>query len=66
MTGRLEQARPWKERLRNSWSAIASRMSHGLLVMFAGGDPWKVNAALQSGRPAPVEEIEHAGREGIS
>jgi Hydrolase N-terminal helical domain/Tuberculosis necrotizing toxin len=32
-------------------------MSRGLLVMFAGGDPWKVNATLQSGRPADIAAL---------
>jgi Tuberculosis necrotizing toxin len=35
-------------------------MSKGLLVMFAGGDPWKVNATLQSGRPADIAALGQA------
>ena len=35
-------------------------MSRGLLVMFAGGDPWKVNATLQSGRPAQIADLGQA------
>jgi len=35
-------------------------MSRGLLSMFAGGDPWKVNATLQSGRPAQIGELAQA------
>jgi len=41
-------------------------MSRGLLVMFAGGDPWKINATLQSGRPADIaglgQAFHNAGR----
>jgi hypothetical protein len=32
-------------------------ISLGALVMFAGGDPWKVNATLQSGRPAQISDL---------
>jgi hypothetical protein len=35
-------------------------MSRGLLSMFAGGDPWKVNTTLQSGRPAQIGELAQA------
>jgi hypothetical protein len=35
-------------------------MSRGLLSMFAGGDPWKVNATLQSGRPTQIGELAQA------
>jgi hypothetical protein len=35
-------------------------MSKGLLVMFAGGDPWKINATLQSGRPADIAGLGQA------
>jgi archaellum component FlaC len=35
-------------------------MSRGLLAMFAGGDPWKVNATLQSGRPAQIADLGQA------
>jgi hypothetical protein len=35
-------------------------MSRGLLSMFAGGDPWKVNATLQSGRPTQIAELAQA------
>jgi tetrahydromethanopterin S-methyltransferase subunit B len=35
-------------------------MSRGLLVMFASGDPWKVNATLQSGRPAQIADLGQA------
>jgi hypothetical protein len=28
--------------------------------MFAGGDPWKVNATLQSGRPAQIADLGQA------
>ena len=35
-------------------------MSRGLLVMFAGGDPWKVNATLQSGRPGQIADLGQA------
>jgi hypothetical protein len=29
----------------------------GLLVMFAGGDPWKINASLQKGQPGQISEL---------
>jgi len=35
-------------------------MSPGLLSMFAGGDPWTVNASLQSGRPAQIAALGQA------
>jgi hydrolase family protein len=35
-------------------------MSRGLLSMFAGGDPWKVNATLQSGRPTQIGQLAQA------
>ena len=35
-------------------------MSRGLLVMFAGGDPWKADATLQSGRPAQIADLGEA------
>ncbi len=35
-------------------------MSRGLLSMFAGGDPWKVNATLQSGRPTQIGDLARA------
>src|SRR6185437_10902710 len=35
-------------------------MSPGLLSMFAGGDPWKVNATLQSGRPGQIANLGQA------
>ena len=35
-------------------------MSRGLLSMFAGGDPWKVNATLQSGRPTRIGDLARA------
>lgn len=35
-------------------------MSRGVLAMFAGGDPWKVNATLQSGRPAQIADLGQA------
>jgi hypothetical protein len=35
-------------------------ISLGALVMFAGGDPWKVNATLQSGRPAEIADLAQA------
>lgn len=28
--------------------------------MFAGGDPWKINATLQSGRPAQISNLAKA------
>jgi len=35
-------------------------ISRGALVMFAGGDPWEVNASLQSGRPARISDLAQA------
>jgi hypothetical protein len=35
-------------------------MSRGLLSMFAGGDPWTLNATLQSGRPAQIANLGQA------
>jgi Tuberculosis necrotizing toxin len=35
-------------------------MSRGLLSMFAGGDPWTLNATLQSGRPAQIASLAQA------
>jgi hypothetical protein len=35
-------------------------MSRGLLSMFAGGNPWKVNETLQSGRPTQIGELAQA------
>src|SRR4029077_14098195 len=35
-------------------------MSRGVLVMFAGGDPWKINATLQCGRPADIAGLGQA------
>ena len=35
-------------------------MSRGVLVMFAGGDPWKINTTLQSGRPADIAGLGQA------
>lgn len=35
-------------------------ISRGLLVMFAGGDPWKVYATLQSGKPAQISDLAQA------
>lgn len=35
-------------------------ISRGALVTFAGGDPWKVNATLQSGRPAQISDLAQA------
>ncbi|OBI37810.1 hypothetical protein A5708_00990 [Mycobacterium colombiense] len=32
-------------------------ISKGALIMFAGGDPWKINATLQSGRPARISNL---------
>ncbi len=29
----------------------------GLLIMFAGGDPWKINASLQKGQPGQISEL---------
>lgn len=35
-------------------------MSQAALIMFAGGDPWKVNATLQSGLPARISDLAQA------
>jgi hypothetical protein len=35
-------------------------ISKGLLVMFAHGDPWKINSSLQSGRPAQISGLAQA------
>jgi hypothetical protein len=35
-------------------------ISRDVLVKFAGGDPWKVNATLQSGRPAQIADLGQA------
>jgi hypothetical protein len=35
-------------------------ISRGALVMFAGGDPWKVDATLQCGRPAQISDLAQA------
>ena len=35
-------------------------ISRGALVMLAGGDPWKLNATLQSGRPAQISRLAQA------
>jgi hypothetical protein len=35
-------------------------LSRGLLMMFAGGDPWKVDASLQSGRPSQITDLAKA------
>ncbi len=35
-------------------------ISRGALVMFAGGDPWQVDATLQSGRPAQISDLAQA------
>ncbi|MGV0048084.1 hypothetical protein ACRU43_02525 [Mycobacterium colombiense] len=32
-------------------------ISKGALIMFAGGDPWKINDTLQSGRPAQISNL---------
>lgn len=32
-------------------------ISKGALIMFAGGDPWKINGTLQSGRPAQITNL---------
>ncbi len=37
-----------------------SHMSRGVLVIFAGGDPWKVNATLQTGRPSQIADLGQA------
>lgn len=35
-------------------------ISRGALTMFAGGDPWEVNATLQSGRPDHISDLAQA------
>jgi hypothetical protein len=35
-------------------------LSRGLLLMFAGGDPWKVDASLQAGRPSQINDLAQA------
>ncbi|OBH62882.1 hypothetical protein [Mycobacterium sp. E2479] len=35
-------------------------ISKGALIAFAGGDPWKINATLQSGRPAQISNLAKA------
>ncbi|AFC51496.1 hypothetical protein OCO_51340 [Mycobacterium intracellulare MOTT-02] len=35
-------------------------ISEGALIMFAGGDPWKINSTLQSGRPARISNVAKA------
>ncbi|WIM87101.1 hypothetical protein PT015_19870 [Candidatus Mycobacterium wuenschmannii] len=35
-------------------------MSRGLLSIFAGGNPWKVNETLQSGRPTQIGDLAQA------
>jgi hypothetical protein len=35
-------------------------ISKGLLILFAGGDPWKINETLQSGRPAQISDLAQA------
>lgn len=35
-------------------------ISRGALIMFAGGDPWKINTTLQSGRPAQISDLAQA------
>ncbi|QGW34790.1 DUF4164 domain-containing protein [Mycobacterium avium subsp. avium] len=35
-------------------------ISKAALIMFAGGDPWKINATLQSGRPAQISNLAKA------
>ncbi len=35
-------------------------ISKGLLILFAGGDPWKINATLQAGRPAQISDLAQA------
>jgi hypothetical protein len=37
-------------------------MSRGLLSMFAGGNPWKINESLQSGRPTQIGDMGQAFR----
>ena len=32
-------------------------ISKGLLIMFAGGDPWKINASLQKGQPGQISDL---------
>ncbi|WP_420830374.1 hypothetical protein [Mycobacterium heckeshornense] len=32
----------------------------GKLIAAAGGDPWQVNASIQSGRPAQIAELGQA------
>lgn len=32
-------------------------ISKGALIMFAGGDPWKINDTLQNGRPAQISKL---------
>ncbi|OBJ21270.1 hypothetical protein A9W93_14540 [Mycobacterium colombiense] len=32
-------------------------ISKGALIMFAGGDPWKINGTLQGGRPAQISNL---------
>ncbi len=35
-------------------------ISRGALVLFAGGDPWKVNATIQGGRPSQISDLARA------
>ncbi|WP_408582098.1 putative alpha/beta hydrolase [Mycobacterium ulcerans] len=35
-------------------------ISQAALITFAGGDPWKINATLQSGRPAQISDLAQA------
>ena len=35
-------------------------ISKGALIVFAGGDPWKINNTLQSGRPARISNLAKA------
>ncbi len=35
-------------------------LSKGILAIFAGGDPWKVNATLQSGKPLQIGDLAQA------
>ena len=37
-------------------------MSRGLLALFAGGNPWKINESLQSGRPTQIGDMGQAFR----